>query len=57
MQHHPSQFTRNSTIDVFDNGEICWKEDVEITLLNLSRGLISTSLQITANIKDLHMAY
>ena len=35
MQHHPRQLASDGAVDVFDDGEICWEEDVEIALLDL----------------------
>lgn len=41
MQHHPRQFASDGAIDVFDDGKICWEEDVEVALLDLWRAYIS----------------
>lgn len=35
MQHHPRQFASDGAVDVFDDGEVCREEDVEVALLDL----------------------
>ncbi len=41
VQHHPRQFARDGAVDIFDDGEVCWEENVEVALLNLSGACIS----------------
>lgn len=42
MQHHPRQFASDGAVDVFDDGEICREENVEVALLDLIEACVNS---------------
>jgi hypothetical protein len=35
MRHNTSQLTRDGTVDGLCDAEICWEQNVEVSLMNL----------------------
>jgi len=55
MQHHPRQFAGDGTVDIFDDGKVGRKEDVEVSLLDLK--LVNTVFPTSTGFGGSHMAW